>query len=137
MPVPREIPHTPEEAVALMEEVNRDAPIPIRLCLDLGHCCAWDLERPGDPNVWLERLLPWTAAVHLQQTDGLGDHHWPFSRQYDGQGIVSPRRVVEIAGQSPLESIWLLLEICHPNEAPDGRVMADLKESVEVWREVI
>jgi sugar phosphate isomerase/epimerase len=137
MPVPREIPHTPEECVGLMEEVNQGAAVPVRLCLDLGHCCAWDMELPADPHLWLERLLPWIVAVHLQQTDGLGDHHWPFTREFAAQGVVDPKRVVEIARESPLERVCLFLEICHPHEAPDRRVIDDLKESVEVWKQVI
>lgn len=133
MPVPREMPHTPDEAVALLFEVNEGAGVPVRLCLDLGHCCAWDLEPTPDPHAWLEELLPWTAAVHLQQTDGRGDHHWPFTPEFAAAGIVDPRRVVEIARRSPLETVHLFLEICHAHEASDARVVDDLRASVEVW----
>ena len=133
MPVPREIPHTTDEALALLEEVNEGAAVPVQLCLDLGHCCAWDLEPKGDPHAWLETLLPWTAVIHLQQTDGLGDHHWPFTRRFAAEGIVSPARVVKIARESPLETVYLFLEICHPHEAPDRQVIEDLRESVNAW----
>lgn len=137
MPVPREIPHTPEEAITLLEEVNEGAAVPVRLCFDLGHCCAWDLESKGDPHAWLESLLPWTAVIHLQQTDGQGDRHWPFTRGSATQGIVSPARVVEIVRASPLETVHLFLEICHPHEAPDRQVIDDLKESVDAWAKVM
>jgi hypothetical protein len=133
MPVPREIPHTPEEAVALLAEVNDGGGVPIRLCLDVGHCCAWDVEPKGDPYAWLEQLLPWTAVVHLQQTDGRADHHWPFTAEFARTGIIDPRRVVEIARQSSLETIYLLLEVCHAHETPDDRVIDDLKASVDAW----
>jgi sugar phosphate isomerase/epimerase len=133
MPVPREVPHTPEEAVALLAEVNEDAAVPVRLCVDLGHCCAWDVEPKGDPHAWLEQLLPWTAVVHLQQTDGRGDHHWPFTDEFRAAGIVDVGRVVEIARRSPLETVHLFLEVCHPHETPDDRVIDDLKASVATW----
>jgi hypothetical protein len=133
MPVARELPHTVEEAEALLPEVNDGAGTPVRLCLDLGHCCAADAPSTCDPHDWLERLLPWTAAVHLQQTDGRGDHHWPFTREFDGVGIVDPARVVAIARRSPLERLALFLEVCHPHETPDQRVLDDLKESVDTW----
>jgi hypothetical protein len=133
MPVAREMPHTLEEAEALLAEVNDGAGVPVRLCLDLGHCGAADPASTCDPHDWLARLLPWIAAVHLQQTDGRGDHHWPFTREFAGVGIVDPARVVAIARQSKLERLPLFLEICHPHESPDRRVLDDHKESVEVW----
>jgi sugar phosphate isomerase/epimerase len=133
MPVPREIPHTPAEAVLLLEEVNHGAAVPVRLCLDLGHCCAADLDQPGDPHAWLEQLLPWVAVVHLQQTDGRGDRHWPFSRAFDGQGIVDVGRILRVAQRSPMASIYLFLEVCHPHEASDRQVLSDLAESAATW----
>jgi D-erythrulose 1-phosphate 3-epimerase len=138
MPVPREVPHTPDEAVALLAEVNDGTnAVPVRLCLDLGHCCAWDVDPKGDPHAWLAELLPWTAVIHLQQTDGRGDHHWPFTREFAAAGIVEPRRVVDIARRSPLETVDLFLEICHAHETPDDRVVDDLKASVDAWAGVL
>jgi hypothetical protein len=133
MPVPREMPHTIDEAVAMLAEVNDGTGVPIRLCLDLGHCCAEDVAPSGDPHAWLEQLLPWTDVVHLQQTDGRGDHHWPFTRAFAGSGIVDPVRVLEIARRSSRPTVHLFLEICHPHETPDRRVLDDLKESVDTW----
>jgi len=135
MPVPREIPHTPEEARALLDEINAEAAVPVRLCVDLGHCCPWDLAEPGDPYKWLEALLPWTAAVHLQQTDGRGDHHWPFTPEFNAQGLIEPKRVLDIVRHSSLEELYLFFEICHPFEVSDERVVEDLKRSVELWQE--
>jgi hypothetical protein len=133
MPVAREIPHTPDEAVELLAEVNDSLGVPVRLCFDLGHCCAADLATPADPHVWLEQLLPWTDVIHLQQTDGRGDHHWPFTAEFAARGIVDVRRVVEIARQSPRDAVYLFLEICHGHEVPDERVLDDLKASVDTW----
>jgi sugar phosphate isomerase/epimerase len=133
MPVPRELPHTPAEAEELMAEVNDGDGVPVRLCFDLGHCCGPDLPAAPDPHAWLERLLPWTGMIHLQQTDGRGDHHWPFTPAHAATGIVDPRRVVEIARRSPLDTIDLVLELCHPHEAPDAQVVDDHRASVDVW----
>jgi D-erythrulose 1-phosphate 3-epimerase len=137
MPVPREIPHTPEEAMTLLAEVNHESDVPVELCFDLGHCCAWDLPPKADPHAWLEELLPWTAVIHLQQTDGRGDHHWPFTREFAATGIVEPRRVVDIARQSPFETVYLFLEICHAHETSDEQVIDDLKASVDTWASVL
>jgi len=137
MPTPREFPHTPDEAIDLMQEVNEGSAVPVRLCYDLGHCCSFDLESPGDPHEWLEKLLPWIPVVHLQQTDGKGDHHWPFSPQYAKCGIINPQRVVEIVKGSPLDRVGLFLELGHAFEAPDQQIIDEHKWSVEVWKKWI
>ena len=133
MPTPRELPHTPEEAIELIEEVNQGAALPVYLCFDLGHCCSFDLASPGDPHKWLEKLLPWTPMVHLQQTDGKGDHHWPFSPEYNKSSIINPERIVEIVRGSPFERVDLILELSHPFEAPDRQIIEDHQWSVEAW----
>jgi D-erythrulose 1-phosphate 3-epimerase len=133
MPTPREIPHTPEEAIELMEEVNQGLPIPVQLCFDLGHCNAFDFQKPGDPLVWLEKLLPWTRVIHLQQTDGRADHHWPFTFEYNRVGIIDPKEVLEVAKSSPFPELSLFFEFGHAFDAPDPKILDDHKQSIEVW----
>jgi sugar phosphate isomerase/epimerase len=133
MPTPREIPHTPEEAIGLMEEVNEGAAIPVYICFDLGHCNSFDFDKPGDPHVWLEKLLPWVPVVHLQQTDGHSDHHWPFTPEYNKVGIINPERVVEILKSSPFPEVTMLFELGHAFDVPDQTVIDDHKHSVETW----
>lgn len=133
MPTPREIPHTPEEAIELMQEVNAGAAIPVYICFDLGHCNSFDFKRPGDPHEWLQRLLPWVPIVHLQQTDGKADHHWPFTAEFNKAGIINPQRVVEIVKSSSFPEVSLLFELGHAFDAPDEQVIDDHKRSVETW----
>jgi D-erythrulose 1-phosphate 3-epimerase len=133
MPLPREFPHTPEEAIEVMQEVNQGSALPVWLCFDLGHCGPFDGDRPEDPHLWLEKLLRWTPVIHLQQTDGKGDRHWPFTSQYAGVGIIDPQRVVEIARSSPFERVELIFEISHAFDAPDQQIIDDHKESVDTW----
>ena len=133
MPTPREFPHTPEEALDLMQEINEGAAVPVRICFDLGHCSSFDLEKPGDPYVWLEKLLPFTPVVHLQQTDGKGDHHWPFTPEYSKNGIIRPKQIIEVVKESPLDRVALIFELGHALDAPDGQIIDDHKRSVEAW----
>ena len=133
MPTPREIPHTPAEAIELMQEVNEGAAIPVYICFDLGHCNSFDFDKPGDPHTWLEELLPWVPLVHLQQTDGKADHHWPFTPEYNRLGIINPQRVVEIVKNSPFPEVAMLFELGHAFDAPDQQVIDDHKHSVETW----
>jgi sugar phosphate isomerase/epimerase len=133
MPTPREFPHTPEEAIELMQEVNEGSALPIYICFDLGHCNSFDFDEPGDPHQWLEQLLPWVPMIHLQQTDGKADHHWPFTPEYNKLGIISPERVVEIVKSSPFSEVLMLFELGHAFDAPDQQVIDDHKHSIDTW----
>lgn len=135
MPSSRELPHTPDEALVLLERANEVSPIPIRLCFDLGHACAHDVY-PDDQTVylWLEKLLPVTPMVHLQQTDGKGDHHWPFTDEFNALGIIEPSAVKSILSRSPYPTVDLVLEILHPPEASPAKIKNDWAESIAIWR---
>lgn len=135
MPVAREYPATMDEAEALMQRLDPLAATPVRLCLDVGHACrdgADATER--DPYAWLERLGPWARSVHLQQTDGLADRHWPFTDAFNAQGIVEPERVLAIVARLPQPVVELALEPIPAPETPDAQVAADLRASADFWR---
>lgn len=134
MPTPREIPHTPQEAREILMQVNAHAAVPVRLCFDVGHCLATVSSKPADPYEWLEELLPWSPIIHLQQTDGKGDRHWPFTPEFNAVGIIDPRQVINIARKSPLDRIVLHFEIAHPFDAPAERIIDAHRLSVEIWK---
>lgn len=137
-PVVREFPGTIADTLDFLDRVNSFGPqVPIRLNIDVGHAC-----RPGgsaedrDLYAWIRRVGAQSPIVHLQQTDGRYDRHWPFSPPYRECGIVDPERVrAEIDAVDP--GVWGCLEIMHPPEEPDANVLADIATSVEVWKEVI
>lgn len=137
MPSSLEPPHTPIEAAFLLTEVNRVAALPIWLCFDLGHCCAPDLTTPGDPIEWLQELLPWVRMVHLQQTDGRDDRHWPFTELHRARGIIDPRAIADVVRMSEADVIDLVFEFVHPMTVPHRQVIEDYRTSVDQWREVL
>lgn len=147
MPSPLEPPHTPGEAFELLERANAASSVPVRLCYDLGHACAPGVGVGAGAGVgagsgpdgetlyrWLEELLPITPMVHLQQTDGLGDRHWPFAGIYQEQGVISPERVCGLVSASPLPVVDMVLEILHPPETPPDRILDDWARSIDLWR---
>jgi D-erythrulose 1-phosphate 3-epimerase len=111
-----------------------DAHVPIRLCLDVGHQCV-----PGtsgddrDPYAWLARFGDRVPEVQLQQTDGRGDHHWPFTAEHDETGLIEPGRVLDTLAEAGAEDVMLMLEVIPAFEADDQQVLADLSESVTRW----
>lgn len=133
MPSELEMPHSLDEARDLLTRANEDSEVPIGLCFDLGHCCAPDLDDTVNVYSWLSELLPWTYVVHLQQTDGKNDRHWPFTEEFNRLGCIDPKRIVEIVASSPLLQVDLVLEICHPWEARPSTVLDDLKRSVDAF----
>ncbi len=135
MPGARELPHTPRDVRDLLGAINEVSPAPFELCYDLGHACGSDL-RPDRERAyaWLEEMLPFIRCVHLQQTDGLGDRHWPFTEEHTGDGIISPARVLQVLAGSARERIDLVFEIIHPPEAGPEEILADWAESVTAWR---
>jgi D-erythrulose 1-phosphate 3-epimerase len=110
----------------------------IALCLDVGHQCAPGVTGPdADPYAWLREMGPRAPIVHLQQSDAAGDHHWPFTPEYNDRGRIHGREVLDALGSSDADEVTLVLEIIPPFEADDARVLGELRESVMYWQEVL
>jgi hypothetical protein len=112
--------------------------VPWRLCLDVGHHCV-----PGttgaerDPYAWLQRFGSRVVEVQLQQSDGLGDHHWAFTEAHNAGGIIEPGKVLETLDAAGAGIVDLIFEIIPAFEDPDDRVINDLRVSVDLWRNAI
>ncbi len=115
-----------------------DDHVPWRLCLDVGHQCV-----PGtdgderDPYAWVRTFGSRLAEVQLQQSDGVADHHWPFSAERNATGRIHPEQVLETLAAAGAGSVDLIFEIIPGWEDPDERVIDDLVFSVELWRAAI
>lgn len=135
MPVAREYPATMDEVQELLDRLAPRAAVPVRLCLDVGHACrdgADATER--DPYAWLERHGAHAYSIHLQQTDGVLDRHWPFTDEYNERGIIDPDRVLAIVARLPQPVVELALEPIPAPEVPDAQVADDLRASADFWR---
>ena len=127
-------PSTMAGVEALLTEGSDEA-VPIVLCLDVGHQCV-----PGtsgderDPYAWLRTMGARAPVVQLQQSDELGDHHWPFTARTDPSGRIDPGRVLDQLEASGAEAVALVFEIIPPFEQDDDEVLDDLRTSVERWR---
>ncbi|MEM3927278.1 MAG: hypothetical protein QXU13_06845 [Desulfurococcaceae archaeon] len=136
MPVPREIPWSIEETKYVLREVNKNSKIPVKLNIDLGHQCTLQgIEK--DPYYWLQELAPESPSLHIQQTDGQGDRHWPFTEEYNKIGIIKAERVIEAIEKSGAKEVYLFLEYIPAPEYPDDKVLEDLKISVKYWKQYL
>jgi len=135
MSIPREMADTIDGARDLLNRVNKDAGVPMRLCLDVGHAPHPD-ER--DPYLWLGELGLYAPIVHIQQTERGHSRHWPFISQFNAVGIIEPSRVLRTLVESGAEQVFLAFEISHRERAEvDSHVVSDLRASAAYWREFL
>ncbi|MHA1271016.1 MAG: sugar phosphate isomerase/epimerase family protein [Candidatus Helarchaeota archaeon] len=140
MPISREPPYEIEGAKKFHELINSENQgVPIMYCIDLGHTCAVENknEYSRDPYNWLKELGHLSPEIHLQQTDGTKDNHWPFTKEFNKKGIIEPTKVLEALDQSDAKEIALFLEIIHPFEEDEEKVLSDLTESVDYWKQYL
>jgi len=132
MSVPREFANTVAETREILDMVNADSGVPLKVCLDVGHAPHPD-ER--DPYPWLLALGAVSPVVHLQQTALGRSMHWPFTPEYNAQGHVKAERVIDCLKQSGCEETLLHFELSHREHwDTDYRVIEDHRASVDYWR---
>ena len=135
MSVPREFANTVAETRELLDMVNADCGVPMKVCLDIGHAPHPD-ER--DPYPWLLALGNVSPVVHLQQTLLGKSMHWPFTPEYNEQGHIQAEKVIDCLERSGCEEALLCFELSHREHwDTDGRVVADHRASVDYWRQFV
>jgi sugar phosphate isomerase/epimerase len=139
MSIPREVPCTIDETKEMLERSNRHARVPVRLCLDVGH----GYIRSGDPRdsdayAWLRELGHLSPSIHMQQTDGKGSRHWPFTDEYNEMGVIVPEKIFETLEESGVERTIIVFEFFYSAHAiPDESALDNLKASVDYWQEAM
>lgn len=136
MPTPYEFIHRPDQAKEILNEINNYSKIPVYLTFDLGHTCSFNLEINGpDRDIYnvLENIIPITNIIHLQQTDGKSDHHWPFIPEYNENGIIKPREILKLIKDSSDHKIDLIFELLHGCDVNAEKIISDHKYSVDYW----
>jgi len=139
MSIPREMACTIDETWDLYKRVNDGATIPIKLCLDVDHGFYPSPDpRDRDPYAWLEEFGAISPVIHIKQSLMDKGGHWPFTAEYNERGRILPQKVLESLERSGADDVVLMMEISHRERYPaETRVLADLKESVEYWREYV
>lgn len=138
MPVPREPPCNIADAKSLYRRVNKGAKVPINFCMDTGHQCTYcECGRDSDTYAWIREIGPMSPVMHLQQTDGTLDNHWPFTPEYNQRGIIKAEKLIKAIDESGASEVALALEVIHPFEANEEKVLDDLQASVAYWKEYV
>lgn len=135
MSVPREMGDTIAEAKHLMECVNQNSGIPMKLCLDVGHA-PHPSER--DPYMWVKALAIHAPVIHLQQTVLNHSNHSPFTQEYNQNGLIQKEKLMKCVRESGCPDALFVFEISHREHADyENRIIPDLKASVKYFRDVI
>lgn len=135
----------PRESCATFREADevlgllKGAEVPMRLCLDVGHR---NMASPGGKESsayeWIRRYGRIAPVIHIHQTTREASNHWPFTRHYNTQGDIVPRKVVEAIEGSGAKEVLLALETKHKAFHPtEYSVLSDIKESLDCWRGVV
>ena len=127
-PLATEFPHSPEVSVQLMKDLEGTTEIPIKLLVDWGHALYKPLlKEEADMELWLKTCLPYIGSIHIQQTDGLLDRHWDFTKD----GIVTPELIREATCNAGAEDIIQYLEVVTAFEADDDVVYDGMKRTMD------
>jgi len=135
MSVAREMATTVQDTKDLLERVNANCGVPMRVCLDVGHA-PHPSER--DPYPWIEQLGAVSPVIHLQQTVLHKSNHSPFTEEYNSNGIISGERVMEAVEKSGCTDSLFAFEISHrEHHDTEPKIIPELRESVKYWRKFI
>lgn len=132
MSVEREMANTVDDSLYLMNRVNENAKVPMRLIIDIGHAPHPD-ER--DPYSWLEKAGKYSPIVHLQQAQLGKSMHWPFTKQYNELGIIEGDKVIESMKKGGATECELILELSHrEHRDTEPLIIPDHRESIDYWK---
>ena len=102
--------------------------IPIKLLIDWGHALYKPLlKKEADMELWLKKCAPYIGSIHLQQTDGLLDRHWDFTKE----GIITPDLIKRTAEATGTENIIQYLEVVTVFEEADDKIYKGMKKTMD------
>lgn len=115
---------------------------------EMDHCpYLFASEEDGDTYKWMEELGCYSPIIHLQQTDGKGSCHWPFTKANNQRGMIEGHKVLSAIKASydrqqdlPVEKagrLYLTIEVFASTGSINYYTLNELKETVAYWRQFI
>lgn len=125
-PLDTEFPHNIATSIQMMKDLE-GSEIPIKLLIDWGHALYQPLlAEEADMGLWLKRCAPYIGSIHLQQTDGVLDRHWDFTKE----GIVTPELIKKVTADAKLDHIIQYLEVVTCFESTDEDIYEGMKQTM-------
>ena len=115
-------------------------------------------KRDSDLYEWIAELGAYSPIIHLQQSDGTKSNHLPFTEKNNGEGIVTPEKLLSALKKSyddsfsneadntnkgrngmpsVCDTINLTLEMFFPLYMTGSEIIEQINESVEYWRRAV
>lgn len=136
MSVGRELGHTLKDTQSLQDWIDAaELPIPLKPMVDIDH---GDVSSPDpadvDPFRWAKDFATQSPIIHIKQSTMNKGGHWPFTKQYNENGRITPEKLLDAVMAGGGADNELCLELAFREREPTDRsVVAALKESVEYW----
>jgi sugar phosphate isomerase/epimerase len=134
-PLPRELPHSIEQARQLADDLQGRLAVPIRWVIDVGHALYHPLYGEQiDLESWLGPLRDDIGLIHLQNHDFQSDSHWGWP---DERGQYDVAAFAQTLRQAGLDEVPVAIELFFPFEMSDDAVLATVRNTVRHCREAI
>lgn len=136
MSVGREFGETIAATKKLQTMLNHKSSLPIKLCLDVDHGdLASNNPEDTDPYAWIKALGSQSPIIDLKQSLKSKGGHYPFIAQYNSQGKIIPKKIIDSIQRYGADDTILYFEFSFRERNPaDQQVIPHIKESVDYWR---
>ena len=132
-PLATEFPSNPKEALQFMKDLDGTTAIPVKLLIDWGHAVYKPLlKEEADMELWLKTCTPYVGSIHIQQTDGMLDRHWDFTKE----GLVTPEVILQTTKNGGAEDIIQYLEVVYAFEEDDDVVHSNVKKTMDILNNI-
>ena len=136
MSVLRELGHTLQATQDLQDWIKAaQLPIPLVPMVDIDHGDVTSSNpRDIDPYAWAKDFATQSPIIHIKQSTMNKGGHWPFTKQYNEHGRITPDQLLDAIKSGGGTTNELCLELAFREREPtDRNVVAALKESVAYW----
>ena len=87
-----------------------------------------------DPYAWAKDFATRSPIIHIKQSTMNKGGHWPFTSHYNGDGRITPEKLLAAINAGGGIDNELCLELAFREREPtDRNVVSALKESVAYW----
>lgn len=140
MSIGREFGHTIDECLILQDRLNNtDFALPMLMMADIDHGDVTSANPDDyDPYAWARKVPEQSPIIHIKQSLMDKGGHYPFTAQYNSQGRIQPKALLEALTLGGAKDNEICLELSFKEREPSDRnVIGDIAESVAFWREYI
>jgi len=102
--------------------------------LDWGHALFKPLlKEEADMGIWIETCKPYIDAFHLQQTDGMLDRHWDFTKQ----GLLTTDLIRKITEEHNVAHLVQYVEVVYAFEETDEDVYENMRRTMSLLQDTL